>query len=98
MNLAHCRVVLRNPKDAGRLLPWVHRVIANAKDVIGGTHRGVADKHLNSYLTEVCYRCNRRFREKEIFDRLVQACVSTQTVTYTNLIQRQGFTPGKGDC
>ena len=48
MNLAHCRVVLRNPKDAGRLLPWVHRVIANAKDVIGGTHRGVADKHLNS--------------------------------------------------
>jgi len=95
--LEHCRVVLRNPKDAGRLLPWVHRVIANAKDVIGGTHRGVADKHLNSYLTEVCYRCNRRFREKEIFDRLVQACVSTQTVTYTNLIQRQGFTPGKGD-
>ena len=59
--LEHCRVVLRNPKDAGRLLPWVHRVIVNAKGVIGGTHRGVAGKHLNSYLNEVSYRFNRRF-------------------------------------
>ena len=30
-DLAHCKVVLRDPKAAGRLLPWVHRVISNAK-------------------------------------------------------------------
>jgi len=86
--LEHCRVVLREPKDAGRLLPWVHRLIANAKDVIGGTHRGVADKHLESYLAEICYRFNRRFWEKELFDRLVQACVTVPTVTYKELIER----------
>lgn len=84
-DLAHCRVVLRNPTDAGRLLPWVHRIISNAKAVIRGTHRGVSDKHLQSYLSEVCYRFNRRFWEKELFDRLIRACASTETVTYRDL-------------
>lgn len=32
--LVHYRVVLHNPSDAGRLLPWVHRLIANVKSVI----------------------------------------------------------------
>lgn len=86
--LEHFKVVLRDPKAAGRLLPWVHRVISNAKAVIRGSHRGVSEKHLQSYLSEICYRFNRRFWENEIFDRLVQACVSTETVTYPQLIGR----------
>lgn len=85
-DLAHYRVVLRKPSDAGRLLPWVHRVIANAKSVIRGPHRGVSEKHLQSYLSEVCYRFNRRFWEKELFDRLIKACASTETVTYGELV------------
>jgi transposase-like protein len=84
--LQHLKVVLRDPKAAGRLLPWVHRVISNVKAVIRGTHRGVSEKHLQSYLSEVCYRFNRRFWEKELFDRLVQACISTDTITYNELI------------
>lgn len=84
--LTHCRIVLRDPKAAGRLLPWVHRVIANAKMVIRGTHRGVSERHLQAYLSEVCYRFNRRFWEKELFDRLVAACVSTDSVTYDRLV------------
>jgi len=84
--LQHFKVVLRDPKAAGRLLPWVHRVISNVKAVIRGTHRGVSGKHLQSYLSEICYRFNRRFWEKEIFDRLIQACVSTDTLTYKELI------------
>jgi hypothetical protein len=87
--LGHYRVVLRNPSQAGRLLPWVHRVISNAKSVIRGTHRGVSEKHLQSYLAEVCYRFNRRFWEKELFDRLIRACVGTATVTYGDLIERK---------
>ena len=83
--LAHCRVVLRSPADAGRLLPWVHRVISNAKAVIRGAHRGVSPRHLQSYLAEICYRFNRRFWEKELFDRLARACVSTGTITYRDL-------------
>ena len=79
------------PAGAGRLLPWVHRVISNTKAGILGTHRGVSEKHLQSYLSEACYRFNRRFWEKELFDRLTRACVSTQTVTYTELAERKAL-------
>jgi hypothetical protein len=84
--LHHFKVILRDPEAAGRLLPWVHRIISNVKAVIRGTHRGVSEKHLQSYLSEVCYRFNRRFWEKELFDRLVKACVSTRTITYPELV------------
>lgn len=93
--LEHCKVVLRRPQDAATLLPWVHRLISNAKAVIRGTHRGVSDKHLESYLSEICYRFNRRFWEKELFERLVQACLTTQTVTYADLVRRPRTARGK---
>jgi len=50
-DLEHLKVVLRNPKAAGKLLPWVHRLIANAKNVIRGAHRGVSEKHLQQKFT-----------------------------------------------
>lgn len=86
-DIHHYKVILHDPKAAGKLLPFVHRVISNAKSVIKGTHRGVSDKHLNSYLSEICYRFNRRFWEMELFDRLIQACVMTETITYDELVQ-----------
>ena len=85
-DLAHYKVILRDPKAAGKLLPWVHRVISNAKAVIRGSHRGVSEKHLQAYLSEICYRFNRRFWEKELFDRLVRACISTETITHDQLV------------
>jgi transposase-like protein len=85
-DLKHCRVVLRDPQAAGRLMPWIHKLISNAKSVISGTHRGVSGKHLQSYLSEVAYRFNRRFWERELFDRLIQACVTAETVTYPELV------------
>ena len=54
-DLEYCKVVLRDPKAAGKLLPWVHRVISNAKAVIRGAHRGISEKHLDAYLSEICY-------------------------------------------
>jgi len=87
--LQHFKVILRDAEAAGRLLPWVHRIISNVKAVIRGTHRGVSEKHLQSYLSEVCYRFNRRFWEKELFDRLVKACVSTKTITYPELVDTE---------
>lgn len=84
--VVHYRVVLRDPKAAGRLLPWVHRIISNAKAVIRGAHRGVSEKHLQAYLSEICYRFNRRFWERELFDRLVKACISTETITENQLV------------
>ena len=44
--------------------------------------------YLQAYLSEVCYRFNRRYWEQELFDRLVQACVSTQTITHDELVHR----------
>jgi hypothetical protein len=83
--LDHCKILLCDARSAGRLLPWVHRVISNAKSVVRGAHRGVSEKHLQAYLSEICYRFNRRYWERELFDRLVTACVSTNTITYSEL-------------
>ena len=78
--------VLKDPKDTMKLLPWTHKLIANAKAVIAGPHRGVSKKHLQKYLSEVCYRFNRRFWEREVFHRLLFACASTSTITRNKLI------------
>lgn len=86
LGLIHYRAVLGNPKDASRILPWTHQLIGNAKAVFSGPHRGVSQKHLQRYLSEVCYRFNRRFWNRETFDRLLTACVSTSTVTRDELM------------
>lgn len=82
----HTRVILKDSKDSMKLLPWTHRVIANAKSVIGGPHRGVSEKHLQRYLSEICYRFNRRFWQNKTFHRLLRACVSTPTITRNKLM------------
>ena len=84
--IAHHRVVLLDPSDAMNLLPWTHQLIANVKAVIKGPHRGVSKKHLQKYLSEVCYRFNRRFWYKQAFHRLLKACVSTETITRNQLL------------
>ncbi len=86
MGITHSRVVLNDPKDALKLLPWTHRLIANAKAVMAGPHRGVSGKHLQRYLSEICYRFNRRFWGSQAFHRLLNACASTNTVTRDELM------------
>ena len=87
LDMIHQRAVLRDPKDSMKLLPWTHRVIANAKAVFAGPHRGVSKRHLQRYLSEVCYRFNRRFWERQAFHRLLYACASTTTVTRDELMK-----------
>ena len=79
--------VSRGPR-AVEILPDVHRVIARLKNWIRGTHSHVSSKHLNRYLAEFSYRFNRRFKARRatIFDRLVTACCTTQTITYQQLV------------
>ena len=90
LGLIHYRAVLGNPKDAIKILPWTHQFIANAKAVFSGPHRGVSRKHLQKYLSEVCYRFNRRFWDREAFDRLLTACVSTDTITRDEIMAVRG--------
>ena len=52
----HERVVPGSGKEAVKVLPWVHTLIANVKGNIRGSHHGVSQKHLPRYLAEFCYR------------------------------------------
>ena len=60
----------------GELLKWLHHMIGNAKAFINGTYHGTSTKHLQMYLSEFCYRFNRRKFNGEIFDRLLVAIVA----------------------
>ena len=66
---------------------WAHKAISNAKAFIAGTYHGIKGKHLQAYLDEYDYRYNRRNFQGEWFNRLLQAAVSTKTVTYAELTE-----------
>lgn len=74
-----------NVKDNPDHLKWLHTMISNAKAFIGGTFHGLDSKHLQSYLNEFCFRTNRRQFDGQMFNRLLSACVSTDTVIYRDL-------------
>ena len=57
----------------GELLKWLHHMIGNAKTFINGTYHGTSTKRLQMYLSEFCYRFNRRHFGGAIFDRLLIA-------------------------
>ena len=84
--IEHHRVILRNPKIAGHLLPWTHRFVSNAKAVFRGPHRGISTKHLQSYLSEACYRFNRRYWGPQLFHRLLFACTVGSVITRNQLL------------
>lgn len=54
-------------------LKWLHTIIGNAKAFLNGTYHGTSVQHLQAYLSEFCYRFNRRSFRGQIFDRLVIA-------------------------
>jgi len=81
----HQPVVTGSGRNAVKLLPWVHTVIANVKGNIRGVYHGVSSKHLGHYLAEFCYRFNRRFWESQMFDRLLVACLNSPTISFAEL-------------
>jgi len=65
-------------KNAGKVLPWVHRVAGNLKTWIRGTHHGVDTEYLQGYLDEFTFRYNRRrYREHAFLSLLVLATKSS---------------------
>ncbi len=67
-------------------LHWLHTIISNAKAFIGGTFHGLDPKHLQAYLNEFCYRFNRRKFKRTMFSRLINCCIQTPTITFTELV------------
>jgi len=68
-----------------KLLPQVHTLIVNVKGNIRGMYHGVSPKPPSLYSSEFCYRFNRPFREPQLFDRILSACVTSSTITSTEL-------------
>jgi len=62
--------------DQTEFLKWLHMITGNAKTYILGTYHGLEDKFLQAYLDEFCYRFNRRFCLKQLFGRVLNACVN----------------------
>lgn len=60
-------------KSAGSHLQWVHINISNAKRNLLGIYHKISGKNLQRYLNEFCYKMNRRYFGKRLFDRVLIA-------------------------
>ncbi len=56
-------------------LKWVHIAISNAKRNLLGIYHMINKKYLQYYLDEFCYRLNRRYFGKRLFNRLIIAVI-----------------------
>jgi hypothetical protein len=70
-----------NPEHLKRL----HRIVGNAKTFMLGTYHRLGEKHLQAYLDEFCYRINRRQFAGQLFNRLLNACMTSSTITCQEL-------------
>jgi hypothetical protein len=90
---ARLKDVKHDPKVVGEtpahlVLPWVHRVFANAKRWALGVYHGLREKHLQAYLDEFVFRFNRRRTPHAAFDRLLGLSLTLQPATYEMLVVR----------
>jgi predicted RNA-binding Zn-ribbon protein involved in translation (DUF1610 family) len=90
---ARLKEVKHDPKVVGDvpahlILPWVHRVFANAKRWALGVYHGLRPKHLQAYLDEFVFRFNRRHTPHAAFDRLLGLSLALQPATYEMLVGR----------
>jgi hypothetical protein len=70
------------------VLPWVHRVFANAKRWALGVYHGLRPPHLQAYLDEFVFRFNRRRTPAAAFDRLLGLSLTLEPATYQMLVGR----------
>ncbi len=83
------------PKDASKILPWVHVAIYNAKSLILDMYHGIKDQFPQSYLDEFYYKFNRQYFGDRLFDRLMVASV-TYTPTFKHKLYGMKETPNCG--
>ena len=90
---ARLKDVKHDPRVIGEapahlVLPWVHRVFANAKRWAMGVYHGLRPEHLQAYLDEFVFRFNRRHTPAAAFKRLLGLAVGLQPTAYEMLISR----------
>ena len=90
---ARLKDVKHDPRVIGEapahlVLPWVHRVFANAKRWAMGVYHGLRPEHLQTCLDEFVFRFNRRRTPAAAFERLLGLAVDLQPTSYEMLIRR----------
>src|SRR4051794_7660141 len=90
---ARLKDVKHDPKGIGDtpahlVLPWSHRVFANAKRWALGVYHGLREEHLQAYLDEFVFRFNRRRTPAAAFDRLLGLSLTLEPATYQMLVVR----------
>lgn len=64
------------PAQVGKILPWVHIAIGNAKRLLLDVYHDITPDYLQNYLNEFCYKFNRRRFGDALFDRLMVAALA----------------------
>ena len=101
---ARLKDVKHDPKVVGEtpahlVLPWIHRVFANAKRWALGVYHGLREKHLQAGpwpragepdpgLDEFVFRFNRRRTPHAAFERLLGLGLTLEPATYQMLVSR----------
>jgi hypothetical protein len=71
----HKKLIVKDKKEVSKVFPWVHTAISNVKKKLLGLHHQVKDAYMQNYLSEFCYKFNRRYFGEKLFDRLVVAAL-----------------------
>jgi predicted RNA-binding Zn-ribbon protein involved in translation (DUF1610 family)/transposase-like protein len=71
----HRPVKVDDKKQVGKVFPWVHIAISNAKRWLLANHHDIKREYLQLYLNEFCYRFNRRYFGEALFDRLMLCAI-----------------------
>ncbi len=70
--------IMENSRTAieSQTLKWVHIAISNVKRNLLGIYHSVNEGYLQQYLDEFCYKLNRRYFGKRLFDRSILAVMA----------------------
>ena len=82
---SHKAVVMDDKKKVGKVLPWVHIAISNAKRSILDTYHDIKVEFIQLYFKEFCYKFNRRYFGFWLFDRL-ELCACTYRAEFKHRI------------
>jgi len=94
LGYVHMPTIEGSPERATVILPKIHRVFANVKTWILGTHHGVSNQHLQAYLNEFTFRHNRRGTPMAAFQTVLGLVDKRPGPTYKSL---HGIAKGETD-
>src|ERR1022692_3423372 len=88
-----------DPRIIGKMaahvvLPWIHRAFSLMKRWSLGTYHGLRRKHVDTYLNEFVFRCNRRFHRHVSFETLLGLAAQHEPASYWDIVKRDN--PRKG--